>query len=99
MSCLFCAIAAGEIPSKKVYEDEQLIGEKFGRSNMMMAIVPNVSSIDEKLFTDEVEEVPYTKTVVSLDRRPLYFLSRITFENLITIIYVQIPFIKFKRLC
>ncbi len=22
MSCLFCAIAAGEIPSKKVYEDE-----------------------------------------------------------------------------
>ena len=24
MSCLFCAIAKGEIPSKKVYEDEQV---------------------------------------------------------------------------
>lgn len=25
MSCLFCRIAAGEIPAKKVYEDEQLV--------------------------------------------------------------------------
>ncbi len=58
------AVGAGE--GTKVYEDEQLIREKFGRSNMMMAIVPNVSAIDEKLFTDEVEELPYTKTVVSL---------------------------------
>lgn len=24
MDCLFCAIAKGEIPSKKVYEDEQV---------------------------------------------------------------------------
>ena len=24
MDCLFCKIAAGEIPSKKVYEDEQV---------------------------------------------------------------------------
>lgn len=25
MSCLFCKIAAGEIPSKKLYEDEQVL--------------------------------------------------------------------------
>jgi len=25
MDCLFCKIAAGEIPSKKVYEDEQVL--------------------------------------------------------------------------
>lgn len=25
MDCLFCKIAAGEIPSKKVYEDEQIL--------------------------------------------------------------------------
>ena len=25
MDCLFCAIANGEIPSKKVYEDEQIL--------------------------------------------------------------------------
>lgn len=25
MDCIFCKIAAGEIPSKKVYEDEQIV--------------------------------------------------------------------------
>lgn len=25
MNCLFCSIAAGEIPSKKLYEDEQVV--------------------------------------------------------------------------
>lgn len=25
MDCLFCKIAAGEIPSKKIYEDEDLL--------------------------------------------------------------------------
>ena len=25
--CLFCKIAAGEIPSNKVYEDEQVYGQ------------------------------------------------------------------------
>ena len=25
MSCLFCKIAAGEVPSKKLYEDEQVL--------------------------------------------------------------------------
>ena len=58
------AVGAGE--GTQVYEDEQLIREKFGRSNMMMAIVPNISPIDEKLFSDEVEELPYTKTVLSM---------------------------------
>ena len=24
--CLFCKIAAGDIPSKKLYEDEQVVG-------------------------------------------------------------------------
>ena len=28
MNCLFCAIAAGEIPSAKVYEDEQVYAFK-----------------------------------------------------------------------
>ncbi len=26
MDCIFCKIAAGEIPSRKVYEDEQVLG-------------------------------------------------------------------------
>ncbi len=58
------AVGAGE--GTEVYNDEQLILEKFGRSNMMMAIVPNDSPIDEKLFTDEVEALSYTKSVTSM---------------------------------
>lgn len=58
------AVGAGE--GTQVYNDEQLILEKFGRSNMMMAIVPNDSPIDEKMFTDEVEALSYTKTVTSM---------------------------------
>jgi len=58
------AVGAGE--GTKVYNDEQLILAKFGRSNMMMAIVPNHSPIDEKAFTDEVEALPYTKSVTSM---------------------------------
>ncbi len=58
------AVGAGE--GTKVYEDEQKITEKFGRSNMMMAIVPAGDPIDEKEFTDEVKALPYTKSVTSM---------------------------------
>lgn len=58
------AVGAGE--GTKVYEDEQLIMEKFGRSNMMMALIPNTSSIDERHFTDELEELSYVKSVTSM---------------------------------
>lgn len=27
-NCIFCRIAAGEIPSNKVYEDEQVVASK-----------------------------------------------------------------------
>ncbi len=63
---LFGNDAVGASEGTKVYEDEQLITEKFGRSNMMMAIVPNDSPIDEKLLTDEIEDLPYTKSVTSM---------------------------------
>lgn len=63
---LFGNDAVGASEGTKVYEDEQLITEKFGRSNMMMAIVPNDSPIDEKCFTDEIEDLPYTKSVTSM---------------------------------
>lgn len=65
-SFLFGNDAVGASEGTKVYDDEQLICEKFGRSNMMMAIVPNDSPIDEKAFSEEVEDLPYTKSVTSL---------------------------------
>lgn len=58
------AVGAGE--GTEVYEDEQLINAKFGRSNMMMALVPDISSVDEKRFTEEIKVLPYTKSVTSL---------------------------------
>lgn len=73
------AVGAGE--GTKVYDDEQLINEKFGRSNMMMAIVPAGSDVDERSFTDEVEAMPYTRSATSLaaslpDGVPKEFLPR-----------------------
>ena len=58
--------AVGASEGTQVYDDEQLISAKFGRSNMMMALVPNTSAIDEMAFTDEVEALPYTKSVTSM---------------------------------
>lgn len=63
---LFGNDAVGASEGTEVYADEQLINAKFGRSNMMMAIVPNHSPYHEKEFSDEVEALPYTKSVTSM---------------------------------
>lgn len=58
------SVSAGE--GMLAYEDEQLIRAKFGLSNLMLALIPNTSQIDEKLFTDEIEALPYVKSVTSM---------------------------------
>lgn len=65
-SFLFGNEAVGNSEGTKVYEDEQLINGKFGRSNMMIALVPDSSLVTEKAFSDEVEALPYTKSVTSM---------------------------------
>lgn len=65
-SFLYGNDAVGAAEGTRVYEDDQLILQKFGRSNMMMAIVPNTSPVDEREFTEEVEALPYTKSVTSM---------------------------------
>lgn len=65
-SFLFGNDAVGASKGTTVYDDEQLINAKFGRSNMMMAIMPNDSPYNEKKFSDEVEALPYTKSVTSM---------------------------------
>ena len=42
-SFLFGNESVGDSEGTKVYEDEQVINEKFGRSNLMIALVPNTS--------------------------------------------------------
>ena len=53
-------------PGTELYENEQVINEKFGRSNLMMAIVPNDNLLMERGFADQVEELEYVKSVTSL---------------------------------
>ena len=84
---LFGNDAVGASEGTKVYDDEPLINAKFGRSNMMMALVPNTSLIDEKAFTDEVEALAYTKSVTSMagslpDGVPEEFLPKSITEQL-----------------
>lgn len=58
------AVGAGE--GTQVHEDEQRINAIFGRSNMMMAIVPQGSNVTERELTEEIEALPYVKSVQSL---------------------------------
>lgn len=63
---LFGNDALGSSPGTKVYQDEKAINAHFGRSNMMLALVPNTSMVTEKELTDELAALSYTKSVTSL---------------------------------
>lgn len=58
--------ALGSSPGTKVYEDEQQINGKFGKSNLILAIVPNTNMVTEKALTDELDSLYYTRSVTSL---------------------------------
>ena len=60
------AVVAGE--GTEVYADEQEIDRIFGRSNMMMALVPSGDNVREREFSQELSDLPYTKTVMSLSQ-------------------------------
>lgn len=51
MDCLFCKIAAGEIPAKKVYEDERLIAfyDIQPQAPVHVLVIPrtHIASVDE----------------------------------------------------
>lgn len=58
--------ALGSSPGTRVYEDEQEINQRFGRSNLILAVVPNTSIVTEKELTRELEAFDFTKSVTSL---------------------------------
>lgn len=58
--------ALGSSPGTKVYEDEQKINSIFGKSNLLLAIVPNTSMVTEKKLDDEISDLSYVKSVMSL---------------------------------
>lgn len=58
--------AVGASEGTQVYEDDQVITARFGRSNMMLALYPNTSQVLEKRMSDEIEDLPYVKSVTSM---------------------------------
>ena len=58
--------ALGSSPGTKVYEDEQEINDRFGRSNLVLALVPNTNNVTERALTDHLKDLNYVKSVTSL---------------------------------
>lgn len=56
----------GAGPGTQVYADEQAIDAVFGRSNLLLVLCPNTSMVKEKQLSDELKDLPDTKSVVSL---------------------------------
>ncbi len=57
------ALGAGE--GTKVYSDEQAIDKQFGRSNLLLVLVPNTSVSREGELSDALEDLNVTKSVTS----------------------------------
>lgn len=58
--------AVGGAKGTQVYEDDQEITERFGRSNMLLLIYPNNDMVAERRLSDELEALPYVKSVTSM---------------------------------
>lgn len=58
--------ALGSSEGTKVYEDEKEINAHFGRSNLILALVPNTNRVTEKKLSDELDDLYYTRSVTSL---------------------------------
>lgn len=58
--------ALGASPGTKAYEDEQEINSRFGKSNLILAVVPNTDMVTERELSREIEDLYYTKSVTSL---------------------------------
>lgn len=58
--------ALGSSPGTQVYEDELKINSRFGKSNLILAVVPNTDMVTERELSRELEDLYYTKSVTSL---------------------------------
>lgn len=92
---LFGNDALGSSEGTKVYDDEQEINKHFGRSNLILAIIPNTNNVTEKKLSQEIEDLPYTKSITSLANTlpegiPESFLPKSTTELLHTENYARL---------
>lgn len=63
---LFGNSAVGASQGTRVYEDDERIVEEFGRSNLLLALYPNTAPVREKEMSQEIDALPYVKSVTSL---------------------------------
>ena len=77
----------GASEGTQVYEDDQEITKIFGRSNMLLALYPNTSEVNERAMAKEIKDLPYVKSVTALadtlpEGIPEEFLPKSTVELL-----------------
>ena len=58
--------ALGASVGTVVYDDEQLIESKFGRSNLYLVMVPNGSPVTERELAGELKDLSYVRSVTAL---------------------------------
>ena len=58
--------ALGASEGTVVYDDEQLIESKFGRSNLYLVLVPNGSPVTERELAGELKDLSYVRSVTAL---------------------------------
>lgn len=87
--------ALGASPGTRYYEDTREINNVFGKSNIVIAMVPNTSMVQEKKLTDAVEDLDFINYAISLagvlpDGIPESFLPESITEQLHTENYARI---------
>ncbi|MDF2889071.1 MAG: putative exporters of the superfamily [Lacrimispora sp.] len=58
--------ALGSSPGTRVYHDEQQMNSRFGKSNLILAVVPNTNMVTEKNLTDALKDLDYVRSATSL---------------------------------
>lgn len=59
--------ATGAGPGTSMYENSREIDEKFGRSNLLVAIFPDTDRQKEKELCEELEDLSYVKSVMGIE--------------------------------
>ncbi|MDO5141435.1 MAG: MMPL family transporter [Eubacteriales bacterium] len=58
--------AVANSPGTPVYEAEQQMNAKFGKSNMMLALVPLDNNVTERAMSEALDDLPYVRYALGL---------------------------------
>mgnify|MGYP000895019735 CR=1 FL=1 len=71
--------AQGAGPGTKVYDDARDIEKEFGKSNIILAIVPNGSVVKERNLTDDLDDLGFVILGLSAGHWHLYLIFHLPF--------------------